>query len=206
PSLLVDLAPLALRSIEVTEEHISVDALVTHRELETDSVIRRYLPLVSKCARFIGHRAIRQRGTIGGSVSHADPTAELSLVTVTLGASMKVHGSAGVRHISADEFFLGSFTTALDTGDVVLGLEFPRRSVDLKYGFAEYARRAGDFAEASAACVIGSDAQDSMLVVTGAGSTPRSLSSPFRELSSSNQSAQRVAELVVESIGTETLA
>src|SRR5699024_7741957 len=114
PSLLVDLAALDLRSIAVEDERIVVDALVTHRELECDSVVRDELPLVSQCARHIGHRAIRERGTIGGSVSHADPTAELAVTTVALGASMIVQGTAGQRRVRAEEFFIGSFSTALE--------------------------------------------------------------------------------------------
>ena len=140
PSVLVDVNRIpGLDAVTPDGGSVRVGALVRHRALGD----QQYHPLLAEAARWIGHAAIRSRGTAGGSIAHADPSAELPVVAVGCGAAVHVTGSAGPRTVPAEGFFLGPLMTALADDEVVTGLDVP---VPQRWGFAEFARRHGDFA------------------------------------------------------------
>ena len=128
-------------------------AMVRHTELLTSSLVRERAPLLAAAAAHIGHRAIRNRGTLGGSVAHADPAAELPAVLIVLDATIVVAGPAGRRRFAAGAFFVGLLATELAHDEIIVAVEIPLSPPG--WGFAELARRAGDFALAGVAGVLG---------------------------------------------------
>lgn len=117
---------------------IRVGGLVRHHQLEHQA----HHPLVAEAARWIGHTAIRSRGTIGGSIAHADPNAELPVVAAALGAAVHITGPHGSRQADSDELFTGTFQTSLADDEMITGVDLP---LPQRWGFAELARRHGDF-------------------------------------------------------------
>lgn len=139
PSVLVDINRIpGLGAIEQRDEVLSLGALVRHADL----VEQKYSPLLAEAARWIGHPAIRSRGTIGGSISHSDPSAEWPVVAAALEAVMTIAGSAGQRQAVATEFFLGALEPDLDPDEMLVGVDMP---IPETWGFAELSRRHGDF-------------------------------------------------------------
>jgi CO/xanthine dehydrogenase FAD-binding subunit len=153
PSVLIDLNRLdGLSGIAVTPSGgLAIGALTRHRALERSADVRRHCPLISAAMPHIAHVQIRNRGTIGGSVSHADPAAELPALMLACGAEMIVRHATGARSISADAFFLGTFTTALRDDEILTEIRLPPWPTARRWGFGEVARRHGDFALAGAA-------------------------------------------------------
>jgi carbon-monoxide dehydrogenase medium subunit len=140
PSVLVDVNRIpGLGAIRPSGDAVEVGALVRHSRL----VEQTNHPLLAEAARWIGHTAIRARGTAGGSVAHADPSAELPVVAVGTGATATVAGPSGVRSVAAEDLFLSALVTSLDEDEMITGLRFP---LPTRWGFAEFARRHGDFA------------------------------------------------------------
>src|SRR5436305_9596141 len=128
PSDVIDLGAVPdLRSIEVRGAMVDVGAMVTHRAVETDPLIATHLPLAHRAAGMIGFRAIRNRGTVGGSIAHADPAAEWPAVLVALDGQVTLRSATDVRTIPSDEFFLSVFTTARLPGEIITGLSFAAR-------------------------------------------------------------------------------
>src|SRR5690606_38327034 len=121
----------------------------THRAIETSSVVRRAVPLLSEMASNIGHIPIRERGTIGGSVSLADPTAEFPLAAVMLDAEMTLRSQRGTRTLKAEDFFLSALQTALAEDEILTSLAFPLMDRRSGSAFIEFSRRKGDF------CIVG---------------------------------------------------
>ncbi|MGF0313257.1 FAD binding domain-containing protein [Rhodococcus sp. IEGM1428] len=140
PSILVDINRVpGLHSIETLDENtVRVGALVRHVALTRQT----QLPLLAEAAGWIGHSAIRTRGTTGGSIAHADPSAELPVVAVALGAVVHARGPVGPRTITAEDLFVGALETSLCDSEIVTAIDFPIPEVA---GFAEFARRHGDF-------------------------------------------------------------
>ncbi|MFI2478807.1 FAD binding domain-containing protein [Nocardia xishanensis] len=140
PSVLVDINRIpGLASIETIDDStLRIGALVRHRNL----VEQRRMPLLSEAASWIGHAAIRTRGTIGGSIAHADPAAELPVVAAALDAHIHVMGPTGARSVPAAELFVGPLETSLGEADIVTAVELP---LPTRWGFAELSRRHGDF-------------------------------------------------------------
>lgn len=140
PSILVDINRVpGLNTIEkIGGTTVRVGALVRHSML----IEQQHLPLLSEAAAWIGHSAIRTRGTTGGSIAHADPSAELPVVATALGALVHVQGPGGTRTVSTDDLFVGPLETSLDENEIVTAVDFP---IPERSGFAEFARRHGDF-------------------------------------------------------------
>lgn len=174
PEVLVDIGRLPLTGLECTQEYVSIGALVTHRRVETDPLIRTEAPLFAKAARHVGHLAIRERGTIGGSLAHADSAAEFALCAVATGATLVAASAEGQRTIPAEEFFLGPFSTALEPTEMLVEIRIPRAVASRRQGFAELARRSGDFALAAAGVVLADAGVDgpTRVAVVGATSAP----------------------------------
>jgi 2-furoyl-CoA dehydrogenase FAD binding subunit len=148
PRVLVDLGGvLGLDSISVVDRQLVVGAMVRQRVLERRPGVWHEVPLLAAALPCVGHREIRNRGTVGGSLAHADPAAELGLVAAVLQATVVVRGPRGApREIAGDEFVLGPFQNALSAGELVTEVRWPLAGPDDRFAFVEVARRHGDFA------------------------------------------------------------
>jgi carbon-monoxide dehydrogenase medium subunit len=147
PQLLVDIAHIpSLRGIELQDGWLRIGALTRHHEVLTDPLIRQHAPLYSEAAPHVAHPAIRNKGTIGGSISHADPASEFPAVTLALGAELEIANRDGMRRVPADAFFLDLFQTAIEPGELLIAIHVPIIQVDHRWAFHELARRRGDFA------------------------------------------------------------
>ena len=147
PRALVDLREVAgLDRLERRDGELETGAMVRQRTLERRPGLERELPLLAAAIPFVGHREIRNRGTVGGSIAHADPSAELGLVAATLGATIVAQGPGGRREIPGDEFVLGPFQTALENDELLTAVRWPVAGAGDGYAFEEVARRHGDFA------------------------------------------------------------
>ena len=155
PSILVDINRIPdLAFIEEEADAIVVGALTRHHRLETSPVIARHLPVVAEAMRHVAHLAIRNRGTIGGSLSHADPAAELPMLALLLDATLQVVSPAGPRTIAARDFFLGPLTVDLAPDELLTRMVIPKLPQASGWGFIEVARRSGDFALAAVAATL----------------------------------------------------
>jgi carbon-monoxide dehydrogenase medium subunit len=176
PALLVDINGVGgLDRIASNNGHIEIGALVRHAQAERSSELARRAPLIALAMPHIGHPAIRNRGTIGGSVAFADPAAELPACVLALGGELTIAGPQGSRIVRADDFFKGLFETALTARDVLTAIRIPAAGADTRVGFAEFARRHGDYAMVGLAACARADGQhlrDLRLAYFGVGSTP----------------------------------
>jgi CO/xanthine dehydrogenase FAD-binding subunit len=177
PSVLVDINRIPdLAYIEERADAIAVGTLTRHHQLETSPVIARHLPVVAAAMRHVAHLAIRNRGTIGGSLSHGDPAAELPMLSLLLDAVFDVASPGGLRQIAAKDFFLGALTVDLAADEMVTRIVFPKLPPTTGWGFAEVARRRGDFALAAVATTltVGDGAIiDARIAITGVDETAK---------------------------------
>ena len=174
---LIDIARIdELRTIERRQDHVVIGAGVRHCVVERDAVIESDVRLLHASTPLIGHFQIRSRGTIGGSLAHADPAAEQPAVAVALDASFDVVSSRGSRTIAASDFFVGLWETAMNPDEVLRAVSFPVWSGRLGVGVAEFARRHGDFAIAGSAVQIEISENDevvrSAIALFGMSATP----------------------------------
>ena len=156
PSALIDIGGLSeLNRIFDDTDGLVVGALVTHRTVEVDPVISARAPLLADAARYIGHISIRNRGTIGGSVAHADPAAEMPLATLVLGATFHVESAkTGRREVSAEDMFVSFYTSALEHDEMITWVSIPAVQPNQGWGFVEYAHQHGDYGLAGAGCIL----------------------------------------------------
>jgi carbon-monoxide dehydrogenase medium subunit len=155
PAVLVDVNGLReLTGITPTPEGgLHLGALTRHAELAASPAVIARAPLLAEAARHVGHAAIRNQGTLGGSLAHADPAAELPAALLALGARVRVTGPRGAREVAAGAFFRGLLSTALEADEILIAVEVPVQPPG--WGFAEVARRPGDFALAGVAVCVG---------------------------------------------------
>jgi aerobic carbon-monoxide dehydrogenase medium subunit len=147
PKILVDIGNLAeLTGQSYADGMVRLGALTRHRDLLSSAIVRAHLPLLAEAAPYIGHIAIRNRGTIGGSLAYADPAAELPACAVALGATLVLGSAKGERQVKAEDFFKGLFETDLRAGELIVEVKFPEVPTGTSTGFAELSRRHGDFA------------------------------------------------------------
>jgi aerobic carbon-monoxide dehydrogenase medium subunit len=147
PELIVDIGELAeLRGIVVKGGVLTVGALTRHVDLLKSPEIATHAPLLTDAVAHVAHPAIRNRGTIGGSLAHADPASELPACMVALGATMIARGPAGERRIAAGDFFAGIYETVLSPQELLVAVELPVAPKNSKHFFHEFARRHGDYA------------------------------------------------------------
>jgi len=147
PSLLIDINGLRdLAGISQRDGMVQIGALTRHAEVERSEVAAKHAPLIAQAMPHIGHPAIRNRGTFGGSVAFADPAAELPACVLALGGELDITGAKGKRSVKADAFFKGLFETALGPQDVLTAIRVPAATAHSRFGFAELARRHGDYA------------------------------------------------------------
>ena len=151
PSLLVDLRKLAeLRQIKIADDGVTLGAMVRWRDILDDARLRKAHPLLVAAVEHVAHYQIRNRGTVGGSIAHADPAAEMPGIAVTCEAKIAVVGKAGARVIDAANFFQGPLMTALKPDEIITEIRLPAWPAKRRFGFQEFARRRGDFAMAAA--------------------------------------------------------
>jgi carbon-monoxide dehydrogenase medium subunit len=147
PALLVDLAKIPdLDRIEIREDGVYVGALTRWCQIESDESLIHGHPLLREAVKSIAHYQIRNRGTIGGSLAHADPAAEMPALVITCGAEINVVGSKNSRTIAAKDFITGPLETTLQTDELIVSVKFPRWQPQRRWAFKEFAKRRGDFA------------------------------------------------------------
>ena len=152
PALIVDLRKLGgLRHIKIADEGVTLGAMVRWKDILEHPRLRQAHPLLVSAVEHVAHYQIRNRGTVGGSIAHADPAAELPGIAVTCEAKIVALGKAGPRVIDAADFFRGPLMTALRPDEIVSEIRFPAWPSRRRFGFREFARRQGDFALAVAA-------------------------------------------------------
>jgi carbon-monoxide dehydrogenase medium subunit len=151
PSLLVDLRKLAeLREIKIADDGVTLGAMARWRDILDDARLRKAHPLLVAAVEHVAHYQIRNRGTVGGSIAHADPAAEMPGIIVTCEAKIAVVGKSGARVIDAANFFEGPLMTALKPDEIITEIRLPAWPAKRRFGFQEFARRRGDFALAAA--------------------------------------------------------
>ena len=177
PSILVDINRIAgLSYIEADERSLRIGALTRHYQLETSPLIAKAFPVVACAMTHVAHLAIRNRGTIGGSLSHADPAAELPMLAILLDAELDIASANGSRTIPAREFFLDALTVDLDGTEVLTEITLPKLPEATGWGFQEVARRHGDFALAAVGVLLtasGGAIKKARIALTGVGPTPQ---------------------------------
>ena len=177
PTCLIDINRIAgLSYIRESNGHLRIGALTRHRDVERSPLVEQRNGLLFEGIRLVGHGAIRARGTIGGSIVHADPTAELPAMLAALDGEVVVVGPGGKRSIKWNELFLTYFTTSIEPGEICEEIVMPSLSPDAGWAFEEFTHRHGDFAIVGVATVIEVDAAGqcakARLAVAGAGGTP----------------------------------
>src|SRR4051812_28625800 len=165
PALLVDLNRLADLSYvrRSAAGGLALGAMTRQRRLERDPLVAELAPLLAEAVPFIAHPQIRNRGTLGGSLSHADPAAELPAVAVALGARLRLARAGGERWVEARDFFAGLFATALEPDEILVEVEIPPPPARTGWAFLEVARRHGDYAQAGVAARVSLDAEGNCL-------------------------------------------
>ncbi len=182
PGLLVDLRKLAeLRQIRIDQDGVTLGAMVRWRDILDDARLATAHPLLVAAVHHVAHYQIRNRGTVGGSMAHADPAAEMPGIAMACEAKIGVVGKAGVRVIESANFFQGPLMTALKPDEIITEIKLPAWPAKRRYGFQEFARRRGDFAMAAAALFYDADgqgrAQNTHVGVIGVSDRPLRLQS-----------------------------
>lgn len=199
PTLLVDVGGAAERTIELRDGSLVLSALVRHVDLEQSDVVRDACPMLTEAVRHIGNVRVRHRGTIGGSLAHAEASAELAAVAVAKRATARVLGPRGERAVPAAELFVTHLTTSLEPMEVITGVEFPSDRPRTGSCFLEMNRRAGDFAMAEVAATVSIDAagrcDDVRLVLGALADRPADVSDAAVALIGAPPAQATVAEL-----------
>lgn len=210
PGELIDLNDLTeLAYIRDHVDVLEIGALTRHEQLAASALVQAGCPLLAQAAKTIGHYAIRQRGTLGGSLAHADPAAQLPLIAVTLQARIEIVSSKGTRTLSASEFFLSTMTTALAPDEIIRCVSFPKMSSGEGTSFQLFNRRHGDFAiVAVAACVAlkGACVERLRLGLGGMAAVPCNcddLVRPFMGRTADAAWANDVAQAIAEAMDPE---
>lgn len=191
---LIDINDVAeLRGIDEREGVLRIGALTRHAELASSPVIAGKAPLLAQTAPLIAHAAIRNRGTIGGSLANADPAAELPACMLALGATIEVQSGAGTRRIPAEEFGEGMFATALEEDEIITAIEVPVCGPDERHGIRELARRSGDYALVGLAAVM--RGHEFRLAYFGVGDQPVLAQGAMKVLAEGGSVAEACAQL-----------
>ena len=180
PSALVDLRKIkGLDQIEITQDTIHLGAMVRWRDVERHEGLAAALPMLTQAMEHVAHYQIRNRGTVGGSLAHADPAAEFPGIAVTCDARIHLAGASGQRVVAADDLFVGPLETCLQDGEIITSIELPRWPQARRWAFEEFSQRRGDFALAGVALFYDVDgeqhAQNVHIGVIGATDRPRRL-------------------------------
>lgn len=177
PAMLVDIGKIAeLKGVRVNGS-VSIGAYTTYRDLEGSAELAQRLPVLVECAANVGDPQVRNRGTIGGSIAHADPAADMPAVMLALGAEMKVVGPNGERALSADDFFVDMLQTALEPGEILTEITIPPMPASMGSAYEKFKHPASGYAVVGVAVMVhkGTDGKvsDCRIAVTGAGPKPQ---------------------------------
>ena len=200
PSVLIDIGRLdELSRIEDRGDHVVIGALARHRSVEQSTLLAQHVGLLAHIAAQIGDPQVRNRGTMGGSLVHCDPAADLPAAALALRSTMVIAGANGERReVPASDFFLGFMETAVAHGEMLIEVRYPKQTAGWNY--QKFCRRAMDYAIVGVAVQLGSDPG---IALVNMGSVPHFAAAASAALAA-GESAARVAELVIE--GTEPLA
>jgi carbon-monoxide dehydrogenase medium subunit len=191
PEVLIDITRAAdLSGISLGGDEIIIGATTRHADVASSTLIKTDAPLLAYAASMVGDPQIRHRGTIGGSLAHADPAADLPMALVALGGSIELRGPDGTRVVLADDFFTGYFETALEEGELLTAVRVPRRP-DEPWGYQKFVRRANDWA------IVGVAATAGRIALANMGATPLRAHAAEQSLAAGNGPAQ-AAELAAE--------
>ncbi len=191
PGVLIDIARIAgLAGIRAEGDELVIGATTRHADLAASDLVRAQAPLLAHSASLVGDPQIRHRGTIGGSLAHADPAADLPMALVALGGSVELAGPDGTRLVSAEDFFTGFFETALAPDELLTAIRVPCRPGAL-WGYQKFVRRANDWAIVGAAAVAG------RIALANMGPTPIRAHAAERALAE-GASAEQAAELAAD--------
>lgn len=199
PARLIDISAVdSMNRIEVGEQSIRIGAAVTHARIEDEAGAFGALALLAHVARGIAYRAVRNRGTLGGSLAHADPAADWPLVLATLGASIGIRGGHGERRIAAASFMLGPYATSLAYGEVLTGVEIPKPGPRARWAYRKFCRKPGEFAEAAAAALFDPDRRIARVLLGAPAARPTPLPVLARELARGGRAALDARRLAGE--------
>jgi aerobic carbon-monoxide dehydrogenase medium subunit len=191
PEVLIDITRVPeLSGIALDGDELVIGATTRHADVASAELVRTEAPLLAHAASLVGDPQIRHRGTIGGSIAHADPAADLPMAVVALGASLEITGPGGTRVVAADEFFTGFFETALDEGELLTAIRVPRRPRE-PWGYQKFVRRANDWA------IVGVAATGGRIALANMGGTPLRAAAAEQSLANGDGPAQ-AAELAAE--------
>ncbi len=187
PAVLIDVTRASgLAGISVDGDELVIGATTRHADLAASELVRADAPLLAHAASLVGDPQIRHRGTIGGSLAHADPAADLPMALVALGGSVELTGPDGTRRVAADDFFTGFFETALADGELLTAVRVPRRP-GAPWGYQKFVRRANDWA------IVGAAAIDGRIALANMASTPVRASAAEQALAGGASPAQAAA-------------
>lgn len=196
PDLVVDINALPLDRVAVGDGHLTLGALTRHHVLEESADIGRHCPVLAEAAALIGNVRVRSLGTVGGSLAHGDPAAELPMVMVALDARLTARSARGSRRMTAAEFFTGYLSTALAADELLTEIEVPGTR-GKGHAIEEFARRAGDFAAVAVTALIGVDGQgrvdEARLAYAGVGPRPLRATAAEEALHGHEPTAERLA-------------
>jgi carbon-monoxide dehydrogenase medium subunit len=160
PTMLVDLKKIPeLRGIHISEQGIRIGAMTRWREILDHPQLKKAVPLLPEAIEHVAHYQVRNRGTIGGSLAHGDPAAEMPAVALALDAQIEAMGPKGRRMIAAQDLFVGPLMTSLEADEIIVAVHIPAWGANRRYGFQEFSRRRGDFALAGVALAYDQDTQ-----------------------------------------------
>ncbi|HKT84714.1 MAG TPA: xanthine dehydrogenase family protein subunit M [Novosphingobium sp.] len=200
PRVLVDINRIpGLDRVAELGTRLRIGALVRHRMTAADPLVARHVPVLHEAMKHVAHLTVRNRGTFCGSVCHADPAAEMPMLTLLLDGEVEIAGPAGLRRLPAREFLVSSLTTALQGDEMVTAIEIDKLAPGTGWGFAEFARRHGDYALASVAATVtcrDGRAHDVRIAAMGIGQTPMRLSAAEAVLENSDFGEPAIASAV----------
>ena len=194
PEVLIDIGPLEeLAGIAVDGDELAIGAMTRHADLAASALVREGAPLLAHAAGLVGDPQIRHRGTIGGSLAHSDPAADLPMALTALGGTMEIAGPAGTRTVGADDFFAGYFETAMEPDELLTAVRIPRRPGE-PWGYQKFTRRANDWA------IVGVATTGGRVALANMGARPLRASAVEQALAA-GASVTEAAQLAAE--GTE---
>jgi carbon-monoxide dehydrogenase medium subunit/2-furoyl-CoA dehydrogenase FAD binding subunit len=203
PEVLIDINKIkGLDHIKEEGDELLVGALTRERDLELSPLVQQGCPLLAEAVSFIGHIPIRNRGTIGGSLVHADPSSELPTVICCLDGEMKVVGPSGGRTLEPEEFFLTYLTTSLEPSEILVEVKIPKLPQNTGWSFVELSRRTGDFAIVGVAALLfmesGGVCKEARIALGGVAPTPIRVEEAEEVLA-----GQKITDALIEKAGEE---
>ncbi len=208
PDILVDLNKIdSLKNITIEADSVKIGSMVRYCELEQSEIIQKHFPLIIHVIPYIAHSAIRNRGTLGGSVSLADPAAEMPSILIALNASIELSSSKNTRLVNAEDFFKGIFETDKKSNELVTSINIPISSSPKKFGFYEVTRRHGDYAMAGAV-VTSDEGQDSFnetrVILFAVSTKPMRLIKSEAALNGNNLNNQDAISTAIDAVNGNT--